>query len=84
MLMILRNLDLVSYTHFRQANHRARVISTTLQEYQLAAKHGLEGLRSLLRTVLGRGFTIMDLYRAPVRLTACYAVRLVAFYSSRV
>jgi hypothetical protein len=66
MSMVLRTLDLVSYFRFRQVDHRARAMSTALWEYQLVAQHGLEGLRSLLRTGLGSSFTIMDLYRALV------------------
>ncbi|OTA54215.1 hypothetical protein K449DRAFT_202599 [Hypoxylon sp. EC38] len=63
MSMMLRNLDILSYFRFRQVNRRARVLSTALWEYGLVAKHGLEGLRGLLRAKLAHNFTIMDLYR---------------------
>lgn len=62
MSMILRSLDLDSFFHFRQVSRRARVLSTDLWEYQLVAKHGLEGLRGLLRAGIGCKFTIADLY----------------------
>lgn len=62
--MVLHNLDILSYFRFRQVNHQARILSTQLREYELVAKHGLEGLRSLLRTNLAHAFTIVDLYQA--------------------
>ncbi|KAI1774662.1 hypothetical protein F4818DRAFT_448742 [Hypoxylon cercidicola] len=46
MSMVLYNLDLLSYFRFRQINR--------------LAKHGLEGLRGLLRTNLAHSFTILD------------------------
>ncbi|KAK3336991.1 hypothetical protein B0T19DRAFT_57750 [Cercophora scortea] len=63
MFLVLRNLDIRSFFHFRQINRRARVLSTGLYEYQLVSKHGLEGLRGLLRAGLAHCFTIVDLYR---------------------
>ncbi|KAI1498810.1 hypothetical protein F5X99DRAFT_307369 [Biscogniauxia marginata] len=63
MSMILRELDVRSFFHFRQVNRRARVLSTGLHEYKLVSKHGLEGLRGLLRAELAHCFTIDDLYR---------------------
>lgn len=53
MSMVLYNLDILPYFRFRQVNRRARLLSTALWEYGLVAKHGLEGLRGLLRTNLG-------------------------------
>lgn len=61
--LVLYNLDILSYSRFRQVNRRARVCSTALREYELVAKYGLEGLRGLLRGGLAHKFTIMDLYR---------------------
>lgn len=61
-VIILRNLDLLSYFRFRQVNRRARVLSTSLREYSLVAKHGLEGLRALLRAKIAYNFTAADLY----------------------
>ncbi|CZT12154.1 uncharacterized protein RAG0_16091 [Rhynchosporium agropyri] len=62
MSMVLRKLDIRSFFHFRQVNGRARVLSTGLREYELVSKHGLEGLRGLLRAELAHCFTIDDLY----------------------
>ncbi|KAI2781518.1 hypothetical protein F4815DRAFT_444300 [Daldinia loculata] len=62
-LMVLCHLDIFSYFQFRQVNRRARILSITLREYRLVTKHGLECLRSLLRTGLAHNFTITDLYR---------------------
>jgi hypothetical protein len=61
--LVLRSLDIQSVFHFRQINRRARVLSNGLSEYQLVSKHGLEGLRDLLRAGFARCFTIIDLYR---------------------
>lgn len=60
--IVLLNLDLLSYFRFRQVNRRARILSSALREYELVAKHGLEGLSGFLRTKLGHCFTIMELY----------------------
>lgn len=62
MLVILRNLDLLSYFRFRQVSRRARILSTSLREYRLVAKHGLEGLRVLLRAKIACNFIVVDLY----------------------
>ncbi|KAI0012569.1 hypothetical protein F4779DRAFT_625881 [Xylariaceae sp. FL0662B] len=70
MSVVLHNLDLLSYFRFRQVNRRARVLSTALWEYQLVAKHGLEGLRGLLRAKIAHNFTIMDLY-CPLITSSC-------------
>jgi hypothetical protein len=64
MSMVLRELDILSFFYFRQVNRRARVLSTGLWEYELVSKHGLEGLRGLLRAELAHCFTISDLYRS--------------------
>lgn len=62
LFIVLRNLDLLSYFRFRHINRRARVLSTTVLEYQSVVKHGLEGLRGVLRAGLAQTFTIGDLY----------------------
>lgn len=68
--MVLCHLDIRSFFHFRQLNRRARVLSTGLHEYQLVSKHGLGGLRGLLRAGLAHYFTIVDLYR-PLMTDKC-------------
>lgn len=65
-LMVLRQLDIRAFFHFRQVNRRARLLLTGLREYKLVSKHGLEGLRGLLRAELAHCFTIDDLYRSLV------------------
>ncbi|KAI1141793.1 hypothetical protein F5Y05DRAFT_273872 [Hypoxylon sp. FL0543] len=67
--IVLHNLDILSYFRFRQVNRRARVVSTALWEYSLVSKHGLEGLRGLLRADLAQNFTLMDLYRPLIALS---------------
>lgn len=62
--IVLRELDIRCYFHFRQVNRRARLLSTGLREYGLVSKHGLEGLRGLLRAELAHCFAIDDLYRS--------------------
>lgn len=61
--MIIHLLDLRSLFRFRQVNRQARIVSTNLWAYQLVSKHGLEGLRGLLRAGLAPCFTIDDIYR---------------------
>lgn len=75
MSMVLRELDIRSFFYFRQVNRRARVLSTGLWEYELVSKHGLEGLRGLLRAELAHCFTIDDLYRPLItdKCTTCGA-----------
>ncbi|KAI0109633.1 hypothetical protein GGR51DRAFT_512228 [Nemania sp. FL0031] len=63
LLLILQKLDIRSYFNFRKVNRQARIISTSLWEYNLVSRHGLEGLRGLLRAELGPYFTINHLYR---------------------
>ncbi|OTB18908.1 hypothetical protein K445DRAFT_19515 [Daldinia sp. EC12] len=63
MLMVLYCLDLRSYFKFRQVNRSARVLLSSLREYKLVSKYGLECLRNLFRTRLGHAFTTVDLYR---------------------
>ncbi|KAI0541721.1 hypothetical protein GGR58DRAFT_528802 [Xylaria digitata] len=53
MSLTLRELDIRSFFHFRQ-------------EYNLVSRHGLEGLRGLLRAELAPYFTISDLYQSPI------------------
>lgn len=60
--MVLQNLDLLSYFRFRQINRQARAVSTAVSEYRSVAKHGLEGLRGLLRAGLAQTCTIRGLY----------------------
>lgn len=62
--MIVLELDIFSFFHFRQVNRRARILSTGVYEYQMVSKYGLEGMRGLLRAELAHCFTIDDLYRA--------------------
>ncbi|OIW25704.1 hypothetical protein CONLIGDRAFT_656439 [Coniochaeta ligniaria NRRL 30616] len=62
-LMVLRELDILSFFRFRHVSRRARELSTGLWEYNLVAKHGREGLRGLLRAGLAHRFTICDLYQ---------------------
>ncbi|EEU37205.1 uncharacterized protein NECHADRAFT_37158 [Fusarium vanettenii 77-13-4] len=63
LVIILLQLDVVSYLQFRRVNRHARVVATLLHEYKLVSAHGLEGLVALLRTKLAEFFTIKDLYR---------------------
>ncbi|EEU47067.1 uncharacterized protein NECHADRAFT_35215 [Fusarium vanettenii 77-13-4] len=60
--IILRNLDLLSFFRFRHINRRARALATAVLEYRAVVRHGLEGLRGVLRGGLGQAFTIRDLY----------------------
>ncbi|KAI0975347.1 hypothetical protein F4678DRAFT_457622 [Xylaria arbuscula] len=71
MFMVLHELDVRSFFHFRQVNRQARNISNSLQEYQLVSRHGLEGLRGLLRAQLAPFFTITDLYQSLVTTDKC-------------
>ncbi|KAI1288721.1 hypothetical protein F5Y03DRAFT_379455 [Xylaria venustula] len=71
MFMILHELDIRSFFHFRQVNRQARNISNSLHEYELVSRHGLEGLRGLLRAQLAPFFTITDLYRALITTNRC-------------
>ncbi|KFX88233.1 hypothetical protein O988_09100 [Pseudogymnoascus sp. VKM F-3808] len=64
MEMILENVDIFTYFRLRQVDRFTRIRLTARQEYQLVAKHGLEGLRGLLRSGCASSFHIMDLYRA--------------------
>lgn len=62
MTMILRDLDLRSYFHFRQISRQTRLAATQLREYALLATHGLEALRAVLRSGLARIYTITRLF----------------------
>lgn len=64
MWMVLRELDVRSLFDLRQASRQTRILATGLLEYGLVSKHGLEGLRGVLRAGLARYFTISDLYQA--------------------
>ncbi|POR37230.1 Uncharacterized protein TPAR_02565 [Tolypocladium paradoxum] len=63
-------LDISSCFRFRQVNRRARQVVSARWEYRAVATHGLEGLRSVLRTRIASWFTISDLYR-PLRQQEC-------------
>lgn len=60
--IVLRNLDLLSYFRLRHVNRRARALATAVPEYRAVVRHGLEGLRGVLRAGLAQTFTIGDLY----------------------
>ncbi|RTE70923.1 hypothetical protein BHE90_014676 [Fusarium euwallaceae] len=60
--IVFRNLDLLSYFRFRHINRRARALATAVSEYQAVVRHGLEGLRGVLRAGLAQNFTIRDLH----------------------
>lgn len=65
-LMILRELDILSYLRFRRVNNRARSITTASREYKTVVKHGLQGLKPLLKAELGQVFTIAHFYQTLV------------------
>ncbi|KAI0852378.1 hypothetical protein F5Y00DRAFT_273802 [Daldinia vernicosa] len=71
-LMIIRNLDIHSHFQLRQVNRRARILSTTSQEYRLVAKHGIDALQSLLSTGLAHHFTIADIYSVLINPRCMY------------
>ncbi|SPJ81547.1 uncharacterized protein FTOL_08952 [Fusarium torulosum] len=58
MLMILGELDIVSYLRFRGVNNRARSIATNSKDYKTVVRHGLGGLKAILKVRLGHLFTI--------------------------
>ncbi|RGP71010.1 f-box skp2 [Fusarium sporotrichioides] len=64
MLMILRELDIASYLHFRAVNNRARDLATDTREYSRAVEHGLAGLKTLLRVQTAQLFTMSSFYQA--------------------
>jgi hypothetical protein len=57
-LMILHELDIVSYLRFRGVNNRARSIATNSKDYKTVVRHGMGGLKALLKVRLGHFFTI--------------------------
>ena len=63
-LLVIQELDIRAYFSFRQVNRKARLIATSLREYGLVSRYGVEGLQGLLRTELGPCFTMNDLYRS--------------------
>ncbi|KAF4944834.1 hypothetical protein FGADI_12430 [Fusarium gaditjirri] len=65
-VMILRELDILSYLRFRGVSNRARSIATASREYRTVVKHGLQGLRSLLKAELGHVCTIAHFYQTLV------------------
>jgi hypothetical protein len=65
-LMILRELDILSYLRFRGVSNRARSIATTSREYKTVVKHGLQGLKPLLKAELGHVPTIAHFYQVLV------------------
>lgn len=56
-------LDISTCFRFRQVNRRARQVISASREYRAVTEHGLECLRSVLRTSIASWFTISDLYR---------------------
>ncbi|KAF4994715.1 hypothetical protein FGRMN_5604 [Fusarium graminum] len=65
-LMILSELDVVSYLQFRGVNTRARSIATNSKDYKTVTRHGLGGLKAILKVRLGHLFTISALRRVLV------------------
>ncbi|KAF4969483.1 hypothetical protein FSARC_3269 [Fusarium sarcochroum] len=65
-LLILRELDLVSYLRFRRVNNRARNITTASREYKIVVKYGLEGLKPLLKAEMAHLFTVTHFYQTLV------------------
>ncbi|KAH6954566.1 hypothetical protein DER45DRAFT_570704 [Fusarium avenaceum] len=65
-LMILRELDIVSYLRFRGVNSRARSIATNSKDYKTVVKYGMRGLKALLKVRLGHVFTITGLQQVVV------------------
>ncbi|ENH64059.1 hypothetical protein FOQG_16075 [Fusarium oxysporum f. sp. raphani 54005] len=65
-LMILRELDILSYLRFRGVNNRARSIATASREYKTVVKHGLQGLKPLLKAELAHVCTIAHFYQTLV------------------
>ncbi|KAF4435626.1 hypothetical protein F53441_13471 [Fusarium austroafricanum] len=61
-LMILGELDILTYLRFRRVNRHARSIATASREYMVVVKHGLEGLKPLLKAQLGHLFTFSHFY----------------------
>ncbi|RFN44613.1 hypothetical protein FIE12Z_11157 [Fusarium flagelliforme] len=62
--MTLEELDIVSYLKFRGVNHRARNLATAGRDYTVVVKHGLAGLKALLRVQTAQRFTLSHLYQA--------------------
>lgn len=62
--MVILQLDVRSVYRFRQVNSLARSIVTDIQEYSLVARHGLEGLRGLMRAGLAQYHLLRDLYQS--------------------
>lgn len=57
-------LDIHSVFRLRQTNTGARQIVDGLREYQMAASHGLNCLRALLRTRLAATVSLLDFHKA--------------------
>ncbi|KAM0210752.1 hypothetical protein ACHAQD_010629 [Fusarium lateritium] len=66
MVMILRELDIASYLRFRGVNNHARNIATNSKDYITVVRHGLGGLKALLKVRLGHIFTIAGLHQVLV------------------
>lgn len=62
--MVILHLDVRSVFRLRQVNSLARSIVTDIQEYDLVVRHGLEGLRGLLRAGLAQDHLLRDLYHS--------------------
>ncbi|KAF6822193.1 F-box domain-containing protein [Colletotrichum plurivorum] len=61
--MVILHLDVRSAFRLRQVNSLTRSFVTDTREYRLLAKHGLEGLRGLLRGGIAQFHLLRDLYR---------------------
>ena len=69
--MILGEFDIGSYYNLRQTNRQARILTTSLHQYQAIVKHGLEGYRNMLRTGLAQNFSLMNLYDVLITPGCC-------------
>ncbi|KAF5656555.1 hypothetical protein FHETE_10945 [Fusarium heterosporum] len=78
-LMILRELDIVSYLQFRGVNTRARSIATNFKDYKTVVKYGRGGLKAILKVRLGHLFTITYLYRVLVSLDCEFCGKFATF-----
>jgi hypothetical protein len=81
MLMILRELDIASYLHFRAVNNRARDLATDTREYSRAVEHGLAGLKTLLRVQTAQLFTMSSFYEALISPSCHFCRKFGTFLS---
>jgi hypothetical protein len=80
-LMILRGLDIASYLRFRGVNNRARNLASDNREYTLVVKHGLAGLKALLRVRMAHLFTITNFYKTLISPTCQFCGKFGPFLS---